>query len=540
VGGGGTGSVPRKRLARLTNTYMGVTNLDAAHGGTIVTWSRVAAAPEVTRVVFEVSVDGTTFTPLAPPVRIPSGWRLTGADLPLNQPLQLRARGYAPPGNVNGSIFESTRSVLVVPTLALTVTRGGAVFVSTGASCDAEQQCELTVNGAATLTPSATGGVFIGWAGDADCLDGTVTVTRYTTCEARFAGLRTPLEPPGRRVMSLSGSGLGDVLLYNAATGAVRQQLTGDSGTSGTIAGQWATGWTVLAATLNSDVRTDLFLYRAATGQFIKATNVGYGQFSFYGYFWGPNWTPYIVDFNGDGLSDVFLHNAANGTWVRALTVAGQNDFAYAYGAWAPGFSVYPADLNGDGRSDLFLYNRDPAHAYAGLWFRVFTGASGEFAYEMAPARWGPNWDVYPIDFDGDGASELFLYQPANGYWVRVGFTPAGPTYAFGQWGPGFVVDTGNFVAGSARELFIYRPTDGYHFVVALNAAGAFDYYGGGRWAPGFTVRVSDFNADGMSDVMLYDAATGLAFQVHTLAPGVYAYYSSVWATGFSTIVTRP
>ena len=83
-------------------------------------------------------------------------------------------------------------------------------------------------------------------------------------------------------------------------------------------------------------------------------------------------------------------------------------------------------------------------------------------------------------------------------------------------------------------------PTDGYHFVVALNAAGAFGYYGGGRWAPGFTVRLSDFNADGISDVMLYDAATGLAFQVHTLAPGVYAYYSSTWATGFSTIVTRP
>src|SRR5687768_17871955 len=40
--------------------------------------------------------------------------------------------------------------------------------------------------------------------------------------------------------------------------------------------------------------------------------------------------------------SDVFLHNAANGSWVRALTVAGQNDFAHAYGSRAPGFSVYP------------------------------------------------------------------------------------------------------------------------------------------------------------------------------------------------------
>jgi FG-GAP-like repeat len=267
--------------------------------------------------------------------------------------------------------------------------------------------------------------------------------------------------------------------------------------------------------------------------------NVGNGQFSYAGGFIATNWDVSIVDFNADGLSDAFLHNPINGQWFRALTVAGQNEFAYTFGTWAPGFSVYPADLNGDGRSDLFIYNRNPAHPYSGLWFRVVTTASGEFAYDMGPTRWGPNWDVHPIDFDGDGASELFLYQPANGFWVRVGFNAAGPAYAFGQWGAGFVVDTGNFVTGSARELFIYHPTDGWHFVVALNAAGNFDYYGGGRWAPGFTTRTTDFNADGISDVLLYQAATGLTFQVHTLAPGVYAYYSSTWPIGFPTIITR-
>ena len=540
IGGGGTGSQARRRIARLAPALVPDVQLHVSNAGTVVSWMRLGEAAEVTRAVFEWSADGVVYGPLGVPVHDGgSSWVLNGAAVPLNQSIYLRARGYPPAGDANGSIVESVRQVFVRPLLTLK-TPGGLVSTSTGGTCSSVE-CDIPVDGGVvTLIPRAGDGtVFGGWAGDADCFDGVVTVTRWTVCEARFVAMFSPASVAARGVMSLSGSGLGDVLLYDAASGAVRQQLSGGFGFAGTIASQWATGWTVLAANLNGDALGDLFLYRAATGQFIKAANIGSGNFSFYGYSWGSNWTPYIVDFNGDGLSDVFLHNAANGTWVRALNV-GPGDFAYSYGSWAPGFSIYPADLNGDGRSDLFIYNRNAAHPYAGLWFRVFITATGDFAYDMGPTRWGPNWDVHPIDFDGDGASELFLYQPGNGYWVRVGFNAAGPTYAFGQWGAGFVVDTGNFVAGAARELFLYRPTDGLHFVVALNPAGAFDYYGGGRWAPGFTMRVSDFNADGISDVMLYNATTGLAFQVHTLAPGVYAYYSSTWATGFTTVVTRP
>jgi hypothetical protein len=76
---------------------------------------RSGAGPEVGQVTFEISTDGVTYIPLGEGARIEGGWQISGLDLPRNQNLNIRARGYYNTGtnNGSGSLVESVRNVFV-------------------------------------------------------------------------------------------------------------------------------------------------------------------------------------------------------------------------------------------------------------------------------------------------------------------------------------------------------------------------------------------------------------------------------------------
>ena len=58
-----------------------------------MTWSRSGAGPEVSRVTFESSADGVTYTPLGSGTRVAGGWQLAGsACRPEQNLLHSRAR----------------------------------------------------------------------------------------------------------------------------------------------------------------------------------------------------------------------------------------------------------------------------------------------------------------------------------------------------------------------------------------------------------------------------------------------------------------
>lgn len=91
VGGDFTtlGGQTRQRLARLNNTDPATQTL--GHDGSTLTWLRAGAGPEVWSATFDVSADGTEWTPLGTGTRVPGGWQLTGLSLPANA--RVRARG---------------------------------------------------------------------------------------------------------------------------------------------------------------------------------------------------------------------------------------------------------------------------------------------------------------------------------------------------------------------------------------------------------------------------------------------------------------
>jgi len=85
-------------LVRLDSTEEATQRL--AYESSTLTWLRGGASPEVWRVTFESSVDGSTWTLLDEAERIAFGWQLSGVTLPVEG--SVRARGYVT-GNQNAS-----------------------------------------------------------------------------------------------------------------------------------------------------------------------------------------------------------------------------------------------------------------------------------------------------------------------------------------------------------------------------------------------------------------------------------------------------
>ena len=360
---------------------------------------------------------------------------------------------------------------------------------------------------------------------------GTVTVAGLTVTVTQVAHRRASH-------VDFSGEGASQHLLYNRTTG----QYEFTPGAVNVWRGAWAGGWTILPASFNGDAKTDLFFIRDSGlghAEVIKAVVNIDRSFTFFSMNWELGWDVHAVDFNGDGLTDIFAYNSATGRWMRALTTT-PGGFDYSYGTWAAGFSIFPADFNDDGRTDLFLYNKIAGHVYAGLWLRVMSSVSGlAFEYETGAARWSPDWDVYPVDFDGDSRSDLFLYQPTTGYWVRVFFNSGAPAYEYGRWAPNFTIVPGHFTPDARMDLYLYNRLDGMHFVVLTESSGAFSYVGPDFWAPHFEVQTFDRNLDGIFDLLLYNPANGNLFKMQTVTPGVYDWEYTSSSPGFTAIV-RP
>jgi uncharacterized delta-60 repeat protein len=119
--GAAAGSASRNNIGRITNTGASIQTLSVT-SNTVVTWMRSGTAPQVTRVTFESSTDGGSYHALGGGVRFAGGWQLAGQNLPLDQSLYIRARGYysSGNGNVSTSVVESIANIAAVPAFTAT------------------------------------------------------------------------------------------------------------------------------------------------------------------------------------------------------------------------------------------------------------------------------------------------------------------------------------------------------------------------------------------------------------------------------------
>ncbi|MBI4476820.1 MAG: beta-galactosidase, partial [Acidobacteria bacterium] len=108
------------------------------------------------------------------------------------------------------------------------------------------------------------------------------------------------------------------------------------------------------------------------------------------------------------------------------------------------------------------------------------------------------------LDFNADGASDIFQYNPSNGDWSQVFSNRTGGFgRAIGTWSAGWTTYSGDFNGDGYGDVFLYSETTGVWFKCFGNGQGGFTYFSG-AWSPGWRIHVLDSNGDGLSDLFLY------------------------------------
>src|SRR5206468_909804 len=104
--------------------------------------------------------------------------------------------------------------------------------------------------------------------------------------------------------------------------------------------------------------------------------------------------------------------DSTNGLTYRCVSTGdGTHGFAYTVGSWAPGWQVSVADFNADGISDLFIYNPT-----TGLFYKVLnTGTSFTYSADV----WA-KWTTAIVDLNGDGKSDILLTDSTSGLWYQA------------------------------------------------------------------------------------------------------------------------
>ncbi len=148
-------------------------------------------------------------------------------------------------------------------------------------------------------------------------------------------------------------------------------------------------------------------------------------------------------------------------------------------------------DYDGDGTSDLAVY--DPA--------------SGEWSIENITAGvvWGGGEGDIPApgDYDGDGTAELVYFDRFNGEWNIM--KPGGEVITTGvEWGAwGDVPAPGDYNGDGICDLSTWRPSDGRWRIRGITTT----WYG---QAAGMYPVPGDYNGDGTTDIaMMYPGDAG-------------------------------
>lgn len=167
-------------------------------------------------------------------------------------------------------------------------------------------------------------------------------------------------------------------------------------------------------------------------GQTVEA-NVGLWQNQArltFGYQWATNTTKTGEGHNilGATGSNYVITAADRGKYLRVGVTATDSNptpkSSTANSAWTNAAKVkaLQEDFNGDGITDLWVYNE-----LTGAWYANFGEASS--ATGIFPGR--PGMIAAPGDYDGDGNEDLGVYEPAHGMW-HIYYLPRGD-YAYGS-----------------------------------------------------------------------------------------------------------
>ena len=184
--------------------------------------------------------------------------------------------------------------------------------------------------------------------------------------------------------------------------------------------------------------------------------------------------------------------------WIKARNMVG----ASAFSAGDQGFASKAArsDYDGDGVSDLAVYDNN-----TGAWYAYSLS-------NLSAVAWGFSWGwpgalPQPGDFDGDGAGDPAVFDSTTGAWYIRSLAGTVIGWAV-PWGwPGAQPVPGDFNGDSIGDLAVFDQNTGYWYILALDGTVV-------AWAtpwgwPGAWPVSGDYDGDGRSDLAVFDQNTG-------------------------------
>ena len=151
-----------------------------------------------------------------------------------------------------------------------------------------------------------------------------------------------------------------------------------------------------------------------------------------------------------------------------------------------------PGDADGDGVSDLMLFD-----ATTGVWTTDHAPLFAYFSNDV-PA---------PADYGGTGVASLVAFHPSTGLWINLPYPYQFPPIQWGGFGD--IPVPADYDGDSRADLAIYRPSTGHWYILSSrsNLTTSIDQL----WGQIGDVPVpADYDGDGIADIAVYRPSTGV------------------------------
>jgi hypothetical protein len=322
------------------------------------------------------------------------------------------------------------------------------------------------------------------------------------------------------------GDGATDFAIYRPASGTWNLRLSASPAAPPLSLALGRAGDVPVPADYDGDGLADPAVYRASTGRWIVRLSARSYTTSTTTVLGGAEDVPIPADYDDDGRADVAIYRPSTRMWYLLRSSGGATPLALQWGL--PGDIPAPLDFDGDGAVDPSVYRPS-----TGTWF-VLLSSAGYGAHSETP--WGLAGDtplpaalvanamtmaaaaaprsplalsIREADFGGDNRSDVTVFRPASGRWLRLGSEANYAASSVYEWGmPGDLPAPGDFDGDGTADAAVYRPSDGSWWVLESSSgfAAAFTL----QWGlDGDTPVPADYDGDGRAEIAIYRPYTG-------------------------------